>query len=135
VAISNRRISRVEDGTVEFRYKDYRASKAGGSRWKTMKLDAQEFIRRFLWHVLPAGFHKIRHYGFLANGRSKSSIGLIRDLLGSENVDIDHAEAGSIPCPECGDGTLRPLIVFGRFGRFISAAWSLFTERYGFDTS
>jgi hypothetical protein len=61
VAISNRRLIAADDGAIAFRWKDYRVS--GPDRWKTMQLQPHEFIRRFLIHVLPKGFHRIRHYG------------------------------------------------------------------------
>src|SRR6266446_8076616 len=63
VAIPNDRLLGIDDGKVQFRWKDYRDN----SRHKTMTLVAEEFIRRFLLHVLPEGFQRIRHYGFLAN--------------------------------------------------------------------
>ena len=66
VAISNRRLVAADDGGVSFRWKDYRIE--GPGRWKTMTLAPHEFIRRFLMHVLPKGFHRIRHYGLFANG-------------------------------------------------------------------
>ena len=66
VAISNRRLVKIENSKVSFRYKDYRAN--WKERWKTMTISADEFIRRFLTHVLPKGFHRIRHYGLLASG-------------------------------------------------------------------
>ena len=62
VAISNRRLVAFDEQGVSFRWKDYRAK--GNTRYKTMTLSAQEFMRRFLLHVLPNGFHRIRHYGF-----------------------------------------------------------------------
>jgi hypothetical protein len=65
VAISNRRLIAADDAGVAFRWKDYRIE--GPDRWKTMRLHPQEFIRRFLMHVLPRGFHRIRHYGLFAN--------------------------------------------------------------------
>ena len=65
IAISNQRLRSLDDGTVRFRYTDYRSK--GASRRKTMTLAAAQFIRRMLLHVLPPGFHRIRHYGFLAN--------------------------------------------------------------------
>ncbi len=69
VAISNNRILKAEHDTVTFKWRDYRDS----SRWKVMSLHADEFIRRFLMHVLPTGFTKIRHYGFLSSrGKQKS---------------------------------------------------------------
>jgi hypothetical protein len=61
VAISNSRLVAADDGAIAFRWKDYRVS--GPGRWKTMRLHPHEFVRRFLMHVLPKGFHRIRHYG------------------------------------------------------------------------
>ena len=78
VAISNNRILNLEDGQVTFRYKDYRH----GSQQKTMTLSADEFIRRFLLHVLPEGFHRIRYYGFLGNRYRKEKLEQCRHLLG-----------------------------------------------------
>jgi hypothetical protein len=78
VAISNNRILNIEDGQVTFRYKDYR----NGSQQKTMTLSADEFIRRFLLHVLPEGFHRIRYYGFLGNRYRKGKLEQCRRLLG-----------------------------------------------------
>ena len=78
VAISNNRILNIEDGQVTFRYKDYRH----GSQQKTMTLSADEFIRRFLLHVLPEGFHRIRYYGFLGNRYRKEKLEQCRRLLG-----------------------------------------------------
>ena len=72
VAISNRRLVAFDERGVTFRWKDYRAK--GKTRYKTMTLSADEFMRRFLLHVLPSGFHRIRHYGLLANaGRREQS--------------------------------------------------------------
>jgi hypothetical protein len=78
VAISNNRILNIEDGQVTFRYKDYR----NGSQQKTMTLSADEFIRRFLLHVLPEAFHRIRYYGFLGNRYRKEKLEHCRQLLG-----------------------------------------------------
>ena len=78
VAISNNRILNIEDGQVIFRYKDYR----NGSQQKTMTISADEFIRRFLLHVLPEGFHRIRYYGFLGNRYRKEKLEQCRQLLG-----------------------------------------------------
>ncbi len=77
VAISNDRLIALEDGRVRFHWKDY----AHGNAQKTMTLDAAEFIRRFLLHVLPTGFMKIRHYGFLANRNRREMVSLARELL------------------------------------------------------
>jgi hypothetical protein len=79
VAISNRRLVSADDKTVSFRWKDYRID--GPDRWKTMTLAAHEFIRRFLMHVLPRGFHRIRHYGLFANTNRVAHIARARELL------------------------------------------------------
>jgi hypothetical protein len=73
VAISNRRLVAMDERGVTFRWKDYRAK--GRTRHKTMTLSADEFMRRFLLHVLPSGFHRIRHYGLIANARAQSESG------------------------------------------------------------
>ena len=77
MAISNRRLLALEDGQVTFRWKDY----AHGNRQRLMTLDAVEFIRRFLLHVLPRGFQRLRHYGFLANSVREEKLTLCRQLL------------------------------------------------------
>jgi hypothetical protein len=79
VAISNRRLVAMDEHGVTFRWKDYRAK--GHTRHKTMTLVPEEFMRRFLLHVLPGGFHRIRHYGLLANGSRKADLTMARELL------------------------------------------------------
>jgi hypothetical protein len=79
VAISNNRLVSMDDGKVSFRWKDYRDD----NRQKTMTLPGEEFIRRFLIHVLPDGFHRIRYYGFLGNCHRARKLALCRDLLGT----------------------------------------------------
>ena len=115
IAISNRRLVAMNDQTVTFTWKDYR----NGAAANTMTLAVDEFIRRFLLHVLPDGFQRIRHYGFLANGHRKVKIALIRKLLGpavqppvvAAGTDgLPHVEkvtgtAATPPCPCCG-GTM-----------------------------
>jgi len=87
VAISNSRLLAMDERGVSFRWKDYRVKDgaavgaSGKTRHKTMTLAPEEFMRRFLLHVLPGGFHRIRHYGLLANGSRKSSLATARDLL------------------------------------------------------
>jgi len=78
VAISNRRLLSIEDGRVRFEYKDY----ADGNQVKVMELAATEFIRRFLLHILPSGFVRIRHYGFLANRERRKKLASCHALLG-----------------------------------------------------
>ncbi len=107
IAISNSRLVACKAGNVTFRYKDYRAK--GRARHKTMTLDAHEFIRRFLIHVLPSGFHRIRHYGLFANGGRTANIARARELLGgvapqTEPADANDGEVTALsqPCPCCG---------------------------------
>jgi hypothetical protein len=105
VAISNARIVSVSDERVAFRWKDYRCR----GKPKVMSLEAHEFIRRFLLHTLPDGFHRIRHYGFLANGRRAEKLTLCRKLLDTpppekiaQHTD-DAAPSSTHPrCPCCG---------------------------------
>ena len=79
VAISNSRLVSLDEHGVTFRWKDYRAK--GDKCHKLMTLDADEFMRRFLLHVLPGGFHRIRHYGLLANGSRKANLANVRQML------------------------------------------------------
>lgn len=109
VAISNRRLVAADGRTVTFKVKDYRIEGAG--RYTTMTLDTDEFIRRFLIHVLPKGFHRIRHYGLLASGVKAENLARMRALLDAEPPDqpapeaVNGADAGDVlptPCPCCG---------------------------------
>ena len=87
VAISNSRLLAMDERGVTFKWKDYRVKDGaklgtdGKSRHKAMTLAPEEFMRRFLLHVLPGGFHRIRHYGLLANGARKINLALARELL------------------------------------------------------
>lgn len=122
IAISNQRLIKVEDGIVHFRYKDYRNK----GRWKTARLKAQEFIRRFLLHVVPDGFHRIRHYGLFANGRCKKMVCIIRQLLDVGTDNLPEPDIIGIECKACGIGRLRTLFSFHLFGstinRFVTEA-------------
>src|SRR5208283_1974473 len=89
IAISNNRILKVEDGQVTFQWRDY----ADNDRVKVMTLKADEFIRRFLLHVLPKRYVKIRHYGLLGNRKRKYHIALCRLLLGSDKIETIKDEA------------------------------------------
>src|SRR5436190_4040090 len=100
VAISNRRLVSADNNGVAFRWKDYRID--GPDRWKTMALHPHEFIRRFLLHVLPKGFHRIRHYGLFANGNRAESIAKARELLAVKAPEADQPCALPRPCPCCG---------------------------------
>ena len=118
VAISNSRLIRADADSVTFKVKDYRID--GPGRYKTMKLDAHEFIRRFLIHVLPRGFHRIRHYGLFANGNRTANITRIRELLAARapapktgTTDTgDQPRILALPCPCCG-GRLVIVAAFG----------------------
>ena len=113
VAISNSRLIAIDDSRVTFRCKDYR--RAGAERYATMTLAAAEFIRRFLLHVLPRGFHRIRHYGLLATSARKGALAHARELLAVPPPDpakpIDPPEPA--PCPCCG-GRMRLVEILAR---------------------
>jgi hypothetical protein len=105
VAISNSRLVALDDRGVTFRWKDYRAK--GRTRHKLMTLEPAEFMRRFLLHVLPAGFHRIRHYGLLANSSRVRNLALARTLLDvpcpqPEGERDDQAVAPTYVCLHCG---------------------------------
>ena len=104
VAISNSRLIACDQDGVTFRWKDYRIK--GRDRYKRMTLDTHEFIRRFLIHVLPTGFHRIRHYGLFASSKRVDNITRVRELLVVPEPQTEPADAldGSEahPCPHCG---------------------------------
>jgi hypothetical protein len=125
VAIANSRIQDCDDDHVAFAWKDYR----NGGAVKTMRLKPDEFIRRFLLHALPDGFHRIRHFGFLANGHRTEKLAICRSLVMSQVEPIRQgkeetpaaAPAGGTnfappPCPECG-GLMRVVADLPRGGR------------------
>ncbi len=111
IAISNQRILSVDEMTVSFRWKDYR----DGEKVKVMTLDAHEFVRRFLLHVLPSEFVRIRHYGILANGRRKTKLERCRTLLLADspksrsepqNASDTDAEDQHLRCEKCHCGRM-----------------------------
>ena len=109
VAISNGRLISVDNGKVRFRWRDSRHNIRGS----TMRLEATEFLRRFLLHVLPAGFVKIRHFGLLANRNRRRALALCRVHLQSVETDLikllDEQQRSALnrACPQCRCGTLR----------------------------
>jgi hypothetical protein len=114
VAIANSRLIALDEHGVTFKWKDYRAK--GRTKHKTMTLAADEFMRRFLLHVLPSGFHRIRHYGLIANAGRRDNLAKARELLqvpadtgDAANADAAMAEPGqpTYVCPDCG----APMIV------------------------
>jgi putative transposase/transposase-like zinc-binding protein len=119
VAISNSRLLDLDESHVRFHWKDYRAN--GRCRSKVMRLDVGEFMRRFLLHVLPTGFHRIRHYGLFANGQRADNLDRCRQALNVPSAPTDRTNTddnGSTtsnyeppPCPCCGG----PMIVIDRF--------------------
>jgi hypothetical protein len=117
VAISNSRLVAFDGDSVTFKYKDYRAK--GRDRQKLMTLAAGEFIRRFLLHVLPLGFHRIRHYGLFANAHRAENLNRARDLLDmpprqdlpDDDSDDDPPPMLCYPCPSCGG----PMILIDTF--------------------
>jgi hypothetical protein len=116
VALSNRRLVGFDAARVTFRVKDYRRD--GPERYGTLTLATDEFIRRFLLHVLPRGFHRIRHYGLLASATRRANLARIRDLLAA-SPPITPPEAAQppdwlAPCPCCG-GRMTIVEIFGRF--------------------
>ena len=129
VAISNSRLISIDDGQVTFRWKDYEH----GGRWGTTKLDATEFIRRFLLHVLPKGFVRIRSYGLLANRYKAANLEVCRQLLGATTAVADSSAEGGEEtedpgsddtgrnsarlCPECKQGRMV------RVRKVAPAAW------------
>ena len=122
VAIANSRLIALDERGVTFRYKDYRRN--GQARYRTMTLAAGEFIRRFLLHVLPKRFHRIRHYGLLASTSCKTNIARARELMAApipeieppaalDTVDPDAMTDHRPPCPCCG-GRMIIVDVFAR---------------------
>src|SRR5690242_1849345 len=113
VAISNHRLVAFDGERISFQWKDY----AHGSAQKIMTLAATEFLRRFFLHVLPRGFVRIRHFGFLANRRRQTHLQLCRKLLGetattgSTTSNQPAAAEGFWNCPSCGG----PMILVERF--------------------
>ena len=121
VAITNGRLLEVREKHVSFRWKKYR--RGGGVKRKVMRLEVTELIRRFLLHVLPNGFHRIRHYGFLANGHRANKLVICRDLLARSSAppivrwDEGDRERQNLreeppPCPCCGGWRVRVVETF-----------------------
>jgi hypothetical protein len=120
VAISNQRLLALDERGVTFRWKDYRAT--GKTRYKAMTLALDEFIRRFLLHVLPSGFHRIRHYGLLANAGRRAHLALARELLHAVPAAVEPSSSVAAPvaiapptfvCPDCG-AAMRIVEIFAR---------------------
>jgi len=132
IAISNDRIKSVTGGMVTFSYRD----RKNGNQKKEMTLSAGEFIRRFLTHVLPDSYTRIRHYGFLSNRNRKENVARVKDLLGvsSENGTKKNQDAREImleltgkdilKCPQCKTGTMATCRLIPRFSVWIDSQFS-----------
>lgn len=112
-ALSDARLAGIDGDTVNLRYKDY----ADGNRWKTLPLQGDELIRRFLLHVLPKGLMRIRHYGFLANRCRRARLAQLRAALRApaprKRPAKDDSErlCDDWPCPRCHQGQMRPVMI------------------------
>jgi len=120
VAISNRRLIACDQNGVTFKWKDYRLE--GRERYQIMTLATHEFIRRFLMHVLPAGFHRIRYYGLLASGKRAENVARARELLMPPIIPVDAIKASSPNAAEPETASLCPccggrMIIIERFER------------------
>ena len=119
VAISNRRLIALDASGVTFRFKDY--CRDGAERYRTMTLATNEFIRRFLLHVLPKGFHRIRHYGLLASGTRHDNLARARELLAvppppaAPHATLEPSDHRP-PCPGC-DGRMILIETFERYSQ------------------
>ena len=126
VAISNARLTSLKDGQIKFKYKNYRKKYKNGHGWEEISLSAEEFIRRFLMHVLPRRFHRIRHYGFLANGICRKAIKRIRrQLKGFTGIFqrlAKEVKLATIECPVCQSGVMTPIIAVTLYGTTIFRA-------------
>jgi hypothetical protein len=138
VAITNHRILSIADGVIRFTYKDNK-EKDKDKLWKEMTLPADKFITRFLWHVLPKGYHRIRHYGFLNNSQKHANLARIREISAFEGKSADQAASSvkdtpGMPCPECVNGRLRSFLVTDGYGQIlkcdISVIWTHPERRY-----
>jgi hypothetical protein len=133
VAITNHRLVAFEHDQVSFRWKDY----AHGNKKKIMTLGSQEFLRRFLLHVLPRGFVRIRSFGFLANRRRTNLLPLCQQLLlrhpkpvpSPEVVTSSPAQPTCFRCPKCS----TPMLIVERFS--VTTAWLLSTRSTFLDSS
>ena len=107
----------LSEGKVTFAYRDYKENRSK----KTMHLDANHFLQRFLWHVLPEKFHRIRHYGFLANGIAEKSVAKIINQIGAKKSvkSAEKTQTGCI-CKNCGAGIMVVLKMITATGHLIT---------------
>jgi len=116
-AISNNRIIAEKDGSIEFWFKNTKKN----AKWETGSLPTTTFIERFLYHVLPKHFHRIRYYGFLANGKAKVSIESIRqDLAVVPKQALEVIQDDGMACPNCTKGTMMTLLIIDGYGKIVA---------------
>ena len=114
-AISNNRIIDVKNGMVAFWFKNTKKN----ARWETTSLPVMNFIERFLYHVLPKHFHRIRYYGFLANGKARSNIEAVLQSLGGVDP-VETEPDNGVSCPNCNSGTMITLLITDGHGNIVS---------------
>lgn len=140
IAISNHRIISIANGQIRFSYKDNQ-EKDKSKMWKEMVLPADQFIERFLWHILPKCYHRIRHYGFLNNGEKHVNLETIREYFESQEGVEEFAEVittddtDGITCPKCEKGKLRPFLSTDQYGKILKFDISVFLKKEARDTS
>jgi hypothetical protein len=125
VAISNQRILSIEDGVIRFTFKNYKNSgEQGKELWEEMELPANEFIRRFLHHVLPSGYHRIRYYGFLSGSHKQQLQDIWAELVCEEEQvppEISVTPWAGIPCPNCPTGIMEVVLIVNGRGQVLYA--------------
>lgn len=125
VAISNQRILSMDDGVIRFTFKNYKKQaecETVEELWEEMELPAEEFIRRFLHHVLPSGYHRTRYYGFLSGGQKHQWQAVWEELVFEEEChppEIDVQSWLGLPCPACEFGWLEVQVVVNRQGHVV----------------
>lgn len=136
IAITDSRIISFENGQVTFSYKD-NTEKDPEKKIKEMTLSAEEFVKKFLYHILPYRYHRIRNYGFLSNGRKHQNIEIIRNQLPEEEVNVESddtpltVEEDEAPvCPVCEKGRMRTFLVKDRFDRIMKYDTALLKDIY-----
>ena len=132
-AISNSRIISIEDGVIRFMYKSYKKKHEVDDPkelWEETQLPADEFIRRFLYHILPPQFHRIRHYGFLSNGQKEKRQEIWEYLVLEEEAGIPETAEPyeGMPCPKC-EGILVPIVVIDENGRILRGSFEELKEQ------
>ncbi len=122
---SNQRILSIDDGVIRFTYKNYKKKddcETAEDLWEEMELPAEEFIRRFLHHVLPSGYHRIRYYGFLSGSQKHQLQAIWEELVFEEEQPTPEVSVTpwfGLPCPACDLGFLEVLLVVNRRGQVV----------------